>query len=199
MRNKLLRVGDEVEGYTILSAKSKTGKRINPRTKKEEEGDISEIVIRKDEDSPKYTLVVDNKGYEDDYYAMFLFAYSRYDTRAAKKYVLKPGESLKLPHRATRSYETYTVESVTERKVMVKRQDKGVSPDTYEVKPFDRRKARELFLPRPQTRQGAGDMPGEGMGPGDGEGMMEMMPGQDGMAPGGRPGGRTSRRRRDAF
>lgn len=188
-RNKLRRVGDEVGGFKILRAASKTGKRTNPRTKKIEEGDISEIVIQKD-DGPEYTLVVDTKAYENDYYVSLLYAYDRYNHRKAKKFTRTAGQELKLPHRATRSYETYIVETVGAKKVTVKRADSGVEPEKYEVKRFDKRKARELFLRRPQIRRDTGDMSDMGMGAGDGEGMMEMMPGQ------GMPPGRKSRPRR---
>jgi hypothetical protein len=198
LRNRLLRVGDEVNGYTILKATVKTGKRINPRTRKEEEGDVSEIVIQKGEDGPKYTLVVETRGFEEDYYVSFIYALDRYNIRRTKKYTKVAGQELKLPHRATRLYETYVVTEVSARTVTVKRADKGVKSETYGVKRYEKRKARELFLRPPPTADGRdgrdGGDGGMGAGMGQDDGMMEgMMPGEN-MGP-----GRTTRRQRPRF
>jgi len=168
-RSRLCQVGETIGGYKILSANSKRGRRINPRTRREEEGEMSEIVVRKGADGVEYTLVADVQAYERDYYAKLVYACDRYDPRKAKPFTLKAGQTLTLSHSATRTHETYTVESVGEKSVTVTRTEAGVETEVFEVKRFDRRRERdrrELWLPRPAVPQDvapsvdAGNRPG---------------------------------------
>ncbi len=158
-KTTILRLGNTVADYEIIEMQEKTEERVNPRTKRKEQVDASEVRLKKKDAEESYVLSSGKTTYEKDLIVQFFYLSNRYSPKRCRRFYAKLGQKIQLTHRSG-TKENYTVTVLSKEKkiesVAVSSADTKADPVEFKIKKISRRRdfiRSDRTATRGQTRR----------------------------------------------